>query len=133
MRNYVQLKTATVYSGERLESEGFKSNPLSKDGAVLTGTVNFKLGGKHLSEGSAAAMDRRSYFVTAAHCIEEDGVEGDVYLMFSRSKREESLKKARVVWSGRGSSGDGLDFAVLKIASPLTNIFDWGPLPEAND
>ena len=31
------------------------------------------------------------------------------------------------------SSGDGLDFAVLKIASPLRYVFDWGPMPEADD
>ncbi len=135
MRNYVLLRTAAVISGEGLELKEFRNNSFSADGTPqeVSAKVYFKPGVKKIAMGSAAAVDRRGYLVTAAHCIEEGGIEVDVFLMFSRSKALQVLKKARIVWSGRDPSGNGLDFAVLKIASPLNYVFEWGPMPENDE
>ncbi len=133
IRNYAMLRTAGLFSGESLDLQEFQNELPSEGETALNGTIHFKPGAKQIAVGSAAAVDRRGYFVTAAHCIEDDGVGGQVYLVFPGSKAEVIMKTARVVWSGRGLCDDGLDFAVLKIESPLTNVFDWGPLPEADD
>jgi len=69
--------------------------------------------------GMAAAIDRRGYFLTAAHCVKA----GQIWLIFPRAGKLQLLR-ARVVWSGWAAKR-GPDLAVVKVASPLDEVFDW--------
>jgi len=70
--------------------------------------------------GMAAAIDRRGYFLTAAHGVQA----GQCWLIFSRAGKVQMLR-ARVVWGGAVTK-TGPDLAVVKVASPLDEVFDWG-------
>lgn len=82
--------------------------------------------GKH-ALGTAAAVDRRGYFLTAAHCIRwqplhvvyPDG--GDV-----------RVARARVVWHGDPRK-EGSDLAVVAIGEPLREVFAWAETVAVGD
>ena len=74
--------------------------------------------------GSAAAIDRRGYFVTAAHCVEDRKVS----LVFWNGTEPEA-KAARVVFQGKRPLGES-DFAVLHVPTRLSDVFRWGAMPE---
>lgn len=74
--------------------------------------------------GSAAAVDRRGYFVTAAHCVEDR----QVSLVFWNGTEPEA-KPARVVFQGKRPFGES-DFAVLHVGGRLNDVFRWGGMPE---
>lgn len=83
--NYVLLRTAVVL--------------VTKDLHYDTETDSFSGPGEILSCGSAAAIDKRGYFVTASHCVDEN----DTFLTFPLSDKkngEIATMKARVVWRG---------------------------------
>lgn len=71
------------------------------------------------SIGTAAAVDQRGYFVTAAHCV--DG--GDPSIVFPSSEGPK-VRKARVVWMGDLKEG-GMDFALLHVPTHLDQVFHW--------
>ncbi len=83
--------------------------------------------------GCAAAIDRRGYFLTAAHCIEARdvrlvipvfGTNGGINLRVSGT--------TRVVWQGDWHHG-GPDLAILRVKRPVDRIFDLADDIHQND
>lgn len=70
--------------------------------------------------GSAAPVDRRGYFVTAAHCLEGPAV-GVTFL----TQTGMEVKQARIVFKGDPASSVS-DFAVLHVPVKLDHVLDWG-------
>ena len=83
----------------------------SKDGTVASN-------GKW-SIGTATAIDKRGYFITAAHCV--DG--GSLSLIFPSSNGPK-IREARVVWKG-DLSETGMDFALLHVPASVDQVFPW--------
>jgi S1-C subfamily serine protease len=71
--------------------------------------------------GAAAAIDRKGYFLTAAHCVKN----GPITLVF-RDKGQMVAQAARVVWCGDVSKKEP-DLAILQVSLPLQCVFDWMP------
>jgi hypothetical protein len=69
--------------------------------------------------GTAAAIDRRGYFLTAAHCVER----GQFWVAFQRAGKIE-VERARIVWRGDVAKKEP-DLAVLSVGTPIDQVFDW--------
>jgi S1-C subfamily serine protease len=69
--------------------------------------------------GCAAMIDRRGYFLTAAHCLRHRYV----YLVFHESQTTRTFL-ARVVWQGDSKKGQP-DLAILHVKRMLDHTFDW--------
>jgi S1-C subfamily serine protease len=80
-----------------------------------------KLTGRAFHLGLATAIDRRGYFLTAAHCV----AKGPFKLVLFYEGQKVAVT-ARVVWRGDVSKGQP-DLAVLDAALPLEKIFEWTP------
>ncbi len=74
--------------------------------------------------GCAAAIDRRGYFLTAAHCLKQK----TVYLFLFGPGIPTRALRARVVWQGKGRNG-GPDLAVLHVGEALDHVFAWADEP----
>lgn len=72
--------------------------------------------------GSATAIDRRGYFLTAAHCVGNEVVR----LVVGRDAHHRFVVPARVVWRGDLTQG-GPDLALLRTAWPIPHAFEWAP------
>ena len=70
------------------------------------------------SHGIATAIDRRGYFLTAAHAVH-----GQVWLAFAREGKLE-LKQARIIWRGDVKKGEP-DLAILSISTRIDQAFEW--------
>lgn len=110
LRNHVLRRTAFLINGtEFTESD-------------LAGETEFSFLAKPQGDveyGSAAAVDRRGYFVTAAHCVHDPPL-GLVFVSGSGAK----MREARVVYKGERISGTA-DFAVLHVDEKLDHAFRW--------
>ncbi len=111
MRDHVLKRTAFVIAVEK--PPGVKQPEAAR--AIPGARARTKVG-----FGSAAAVDRRGYFVTAAHCL--DGNELNVAFM---SKTGLEMRKARVVFKGDATSSIA-DFAILHVPARLDYVFEWG-------
>jgi S1-C subfamily serine protease len=69
--------------------------------------------------GCAAMIDRRGYFLTAAHCLRHPYV----YLVFHESQTNRTFL-ARVVWQGDSKKGQP-DLAILHVQRRLDYAFAW--------
>ena len=69
--------------------------------------------------GCATAIDRRGYFLTAAHLTKKD----TIYLIL-KSDAAKDAERARVVWRGEPSKGQP-DLAILYVPQPLDHVFEW--------
>ncbi len=117
LREFVLARTAALVNIDALEVSGNE------------GESDLFVGGEQKAGGetvlaSAAAIDRRGYFVTAAHCVEDR----EVSLFFWNGEKP-AAAPARVVFAGKRPYG-GSDFAVLHVPVKLRNVFRWGPVPE---
>jgi hypothetical protein len=75
------------------------------------------------SFGSATAVDRRGYFLTAAHCVSA----GPVYLFCSpKSDGIVIMVRGRVVWRGETMSSD---LAIVSIDQAIGRAFEWSAEP----
>ena len=100
---------------------GVSHMEISRDSAGRATSINFDYSKSDgLGFGSAAAIDRRGYFLTAAHCVPK----GSVYVAYGRDKTRPRIAKARVVWSGRAMQM-GEDLAVLKVPYRLDAALEW--------
>lgn len=102
---YLTARSGMLLGGERLKRISSGTNSLSFTNAV--------------SYGTAAAIDQRGYFLTAAHCVEK----GQRWLVFLRDGQAHA-ERARVVWRGNEKKGDP-DLAILCVAQPIGLIFQW--------
>jgi len=71
-----------------------------------------------LSGGSATPIDRRGYFLTAAHCIGHQ----PIYLWNLDKDGKIQFARARVVWLG---DEDSVDLAILQVLLPVARVFKW--------
>jgi S1-C subfamily serine protease len=98
----------------------FRSDLLNMtDQSSGTNAITCNISGTNNWCGTAAAVDHRGYFLTAAHCLEK----GPFWLAFLNGEQMQ-VRPARVVWKGNGSKKQS-DFALLHVALPLTNVFGW--------
>lgn len=110
--NHAISRSGLLTSGANFtESDQEDSNAFESNGV-------FSNGG---SFGAATAIDSRGYFLTAAHCVDEN--QEMLQLLFLRGEGM-SVKRARVVFMG-ASSGDSFDFAILHVPETLDNAFEW--------
>jgi hypothetical protein len=69
--------------------------------------------------GTAAAIDQRGYFLTAAHCVKR----GQFWLAFLRDGKLQ-MERARVVWRGDVKKREP-DLAILCVSRPISQTFEW--------
>ena len=84
-----------------------------------TGEYTFHCNSKISNYGTVAAIDKRGYFLTAAHCVEE----GQVWLAFLRDRKIQ-LERARIVWRGDVKKREP-DLAILCVSRPIGLTFQW--------
>jgi len=77
--------------------------------------------------GSAAAVDRRGYFLTAAHCVAEPG---PFYLLEVDRDGKYGFSPLRVVWHG---DVKGLDLAIVYAPDSASNVFEWAAKYQPGD
>ena len=114
LREFVVRRSALVFEGDQLS---FSANPRN----VGANSPFFRVNGNILGIGSATAIDRRGYFLTAAHCAQK----GPFLLVFF-DKGQAQARPARVVWRGDESKKQP-DLALLQVPFPLQNVFEWTP------
>ncbi len=73
--------------------------------------------------GCAAAVDRRGYFLTAAHCVDDE----PVYLILTKPGQPPRGWQARVVWRGDWKHGKS-DLALIHVPEGLDHVFDWAEM-----
>ena len=106
LRKYLVERSATLIVAAELDPT-----------CVSTNFVRF--GNLITWRGAAAAIDQRGYFLTAAHCLEQ----GQFWVAFPRAGKIQ-VERARIVWRGNVAKQEP-DLAVLSIATPLDQVFDW--------
>jgi S1-C subfamily serine protease len=107
MREFLRARSAVVFEGDQL--------------SFGTNSQMFRIKGTIFGIGSAAAIDRRGYFLTAAHCVEKG-----TFLIVSKDKGQVQARPARVVWRGDESKKQP-DLALLQVPFPLQDVFQWTP------
>lgn len=110
LREFLLARSAVLFEGGQLSvtNSGTNSRFLSIKGNVSR-------------FGTAAAIDRRGYFLTAAHCVKQ----GPITLVFLDQSQLEA-QTARVVWRGDVSKKEP-DLAIVQVSVPLQDVFDWTP------
>jgi S1-C subfamily serine protease len=110
LREFLLARSAVLFEGGQLSvtASGTNSRVVG-----MKGTVS--------GFGAAAAIDRRGYFLTAAHCVKQ----GPFTLLFLDQGRLQA-QPARVVWRGDVSKKEP-DLAILRVSLPLRDVFDWMP------
>jgi hypothetical protein len=104
LREYVIARSAVLLTGEKLSV------------ALDTNSTQFYY--TNAWHTVATAIDRRGYFLTAAHCLK-----GPVWLVFPKDGKMQ-LKQARVIWRGNEKKG-GPDLALLCVSCPISQSFQW--------
>jgi len=110
LREFLRTRSAVVFEGDQLS---FTASGTNSRMGRLTGTV--------FSIGAAAAIDRRGYFLTAAHCVEKG-----TFLLLFFDKGQLQAQPVRVVWRGDDSKMQP-DLALLQVPFPLQDVFEWTP------
>ncbi len=121
VREFVLLRSAILLTGDQIEV-------VDPDSEAGSGEARFKFrlppDDAGFDIGTAAAVDRRGYLVTAGHCVSG---RDDVYVVFPTSDRSLRIEKARVVWARTPFAVGGFDFALLRVSSSLESVFQWAP------
>jgi S1-C subfamily serine protease len=84
-----------------------------------------KSGMAAFSGGGAAAIDRRGYFMTAAHCVDD----GPLYLCTFEAN-ETQCHRVRIVWRGDATH---LDLAILRLPRWTGPVFQWAGVTKQGD
>jgi S1-C subfamily serine protease len=108
LRQFLIARSAVLVETEQLRASSSDTNAGI---AYVAGTNAWR--------GNAAAIDRRGYFLTAAHCVRK----GSFWLAFLNEGKIQ-VQPARVVWRGDPSKAHP-DLALLKVSFPLQQVFDW--------
>ena len=99
-------------SGVLLSAESFDT--------TSTGEHSFHFTGKGSGGfGTAAAIDKRGYFLTAAHCVEQ----GQFRLAFLHDGKMQ-VEPVRIVWRGDMKKREP-DLAILCVSRPIGPTFQW--------
>jgi hypothetical protein len=109
LREFLNARTAMAFEGGQLS-------------VTISGADHFSVDGKGGGGmGLAAAIDRRGYFLTAAHCVEHR-----TCLLVFKDKGQFQAQTAQVVWRGDESKKEP-DLALLRVHFPLQDVFEWTP------
>jgi S1-C subfamily serine protease len=108
LRDFLRVRSALVFEGDQLN-------------VTISGADHFNIKGTVFGIGSAAAIDRRGYFLTAAHCVNKE-----TCLLLFRDKGQWQTQTARIVWRGDESKKQP-DLALLQVPFPLQDVFEWTP------
>ena len=98
-------------SGILLEGESLDTTSLS--------TNSFQFSIKNAGFGTVTAIDKRGYFLTAAHCVEK----GQVWLAFVRDGKLQ-VDRGRIVWRGDKRKREP-DLAIVCVSQPIGSTFQW--------
>jgi len=119
----------SAYKDVKVAEESLRAYLITRSGILLEaenlnttsrGTYSVRFPTKNaLSYGTAAAIDKRGYFLTAAHCVEK----GQVWLAFLRDGKLR-VDHARIVWRGDFKKRDP-DLAILCVSHPIDQTFQW--------
>lgn len=112
VRDYLAPRVALLATGEGLPPPEWRSGTM-----IIRGYMS-----------CAAAIDRRGYFLTAEHCVDD----GAVYLIRAEPGAPPRARRARVVWQGNRKEG-GPDLAILHIPETLGYVFEWADDVAEND
>lgn len=112
--DFLSLRTAVVLPGEVGSSV-----EMTPEGHL---TMIFQQGGRP-SFGSAAAIDARGYFITAAHAVQGPSPR----LLFLRDQKP-VVEEARLVWIGDETKNEP-DLAILCVPGALIQSFAWSSDP----
>jgi len=107
LREFLRARSAVQFEGDQLY--------------VTISGADYTVKGKIFGIGAAAAIDRRGYFLTAAHCVEK----GTCLLLYL-DKGHFEAQTAQVVWRGDESKKQP-DLALLRVPFPLQDVFEWTP------
>jgi S1-C subfamily serine protease len=108
LQEFLRARSAVQFEGDQLN-------------VTIHGTDHFTVKGTIFGVGAATAIDRRGYFLTAAHCVEK----GTCLLLFL-DKGQFQAQTAQVVWRGDESKNQ-VDLALLRVPCPLQDVFEWTP------
>jgi hypothetical protein len=122
VRDYLRARTGFLLSGKNPKVDREPSDPARIRIGFSGGWTDT------IGVGAATAIDRRGYFLTAAHGI--IGKNPVAVVVFDKDGF--ALHGARVVWISDRKNGNP-DLAILSIDQPLNHVFEWGPLPKAGD
>jgi S1-C subfamily serine protease len=106
---------------------------ISADGLTITPSemepsgFRAEISGPDVELGSAAAIDRRGYFLAAAHCVK-----GNTTYLLRGSAPRGGWERASVVAKGNISK-NGPDFALLYVPTGADQVFDWAPSYKVED
>jgi len=92
------------------------------------GRYGFDFSVEHFKIGSLTAIDRRGYFLTAAHVFDPDLPAHALYW----DGEDFNLHPVRLVWLGDVTPGN-IDLAVLAVTEPLNHALDWAEVPEMGE
>ncbi len=105
---FLVLRCGVVFRTDELRSTGLETN-----------TSNFSLNGRNNGLGTATAVDKRGYFLTAAHCVKME----PVWMVFLNHD-ELKMSRAQLVWRGDVSKGQP-DIAILRVPFALQEVFEY--------
>jgi S1-C subfamily serine protease len=117
-KDFLTSRTAFLLTGDRLS---FTQSGTNQE------NFNYHAASGKLDYGSATAIDRRGYFLTAAHCVGKEAP----YLVFGPGSHLQA-ERASVVWRGDTSKGEP-DLAVLYVPSAINEVFEWASDCKAGD
>ena len=112
VRDFLAPRVALLATGEGLPAPEWRSGT-----QILRGYMS-----------CAAAIDRRGYFLTAEHCVDD----GAVFLIRAEPGAPARARRARVVWQGNRREG-GPDLAIIHIPETLGYVFEWAGDIAEND
>jgi hypothetical protein len=111
LRKYLIARSAALFMAEELDTTRLSTNSV-------------RIISTNAWHGTAAAIDRRGYFLTAAHCVKRGQLErGQFWVAFTRAGKIQ-VERARIVWRGDVAKKEP-DLAVLSIATPIDQAFEW--------
>lgn len=113
LRSYALLRSAVVLAADRIDV---------RDAAESDSSFQMKGDGR-LGFGCAAAVDRRGYFLTAAHGFENRSA---VQMLIPAPDGTVRARRARIAWVG-DVDPHGFDLALLHVDHDLDRVFDWAP------
>jgi S1-C subfamily serine protease len=105
---YLCARSAALIMAERLDTNSLRTN-----------CFTFRNSSTNEWRGTATPIDKRGYFLTAAHCVEK----GPFWLVFLRDDKVR-VEPARLVWRGDKKEG-WVDLAILCVSIPITQTFEW--------
>jgi len=106
LRKYLVDRSAVLLLADRLDTTFFSTN-------------SFRIANTNAWHGTAAAIDRRGYFLTAAHCVKK----GQFWLAFLQDGKLQA-EHARIVWRGDVEKQEP-DLAILSVSLPIGHAFEW--------